>query len=279
MDSQLTLTLQIEINDNIDKILLEDILLIVQNTDILSIVSYWSHQKFNLDKTDQEYLKKIMLSVNALVKANALRRNYHKIKDVLIKDVENDPTIKGTAIDMLFNKVDAFILIEAFFSQIKTSLDLLAQSIKPIYGHEFHTWAKKNELSGMEIVSVLKNNLKSDLKPHAEPIIKLIETHADSITRIINHRDDTVHYGKLNKVQGFRYSVSQNKVIPPLILVTDTQSAYVHEYLDEVLKYIADFIQEFVVVTLSNLMPDMVIARLGDGSWGWNTRSLNTPVK
>lgn len=274
MDNQLTLALQIEINDDIDKILLEDILLIVQNTNILSVVSFWGHQKLNLDKADEQYLKKVMLSVNALVKANALRRNYHKIKDVLVKEVENDPTIKGTRIDMLFNKVDAFILIEAFFGQIKTALDLLAQSLKPIYGHEFHTWAKKNDLSGMEIVSVLRNNLKAEIKPNAEPVIKLIEAHTHSITKIVNHRDDTVHYGKLNKVQGFRYSVSQNKVYPPLILITDKESAYVHEYMDEVLKYIAEFTQELIITLLSNLLPDMKIGRKKDGEWGWFTNSL-----
>jgi len=276
VDTQLTLTLQIEINDDIDKLLLEDILLIVQNTNILSVVSFWGHQKLNINKADEKYLKKIILCVNALIKANALRRNYHKIKDTLINEVENDSSIKDTKIDILFNKVDAYILIEAFFGQIKTSLDLLAQSLKPIYGQEFHTWAKKNNLSGMEIVSTLKNNLNKDIKPHAEPVIKIIEAHSESITRIVNHRDDSVHYGKLNKVQGFRYSASQNKVIPPLILISDKESAYVHEYMDEVLKYIADFIQEFIVILLSNLVVDMVIGKRDDGSWGWHTGTLRT---
>ena len=278
MQKQLTLTQEIEIVDEIDKVLLEELLLIVQNKDTLSLVSFWGHEKLKKDNVDEEFFKKIMLSVNALVKANALRRNYHKIKDVLIDEIKKDPSIKGTRIDMLFNKVDAFILIEGFFSQVKTALDLLAQSLKPVYGYEVHTWAKKNNVSGMEIVSVLTNNLNKELKPHALPIIDLIKRNAEAITRIVSHRDDTVHYGKLNKVQGFRYSVSKNEVMPPLILINDHESAFVHEYLDEALKYIADFTQEFVITLLSNLVTDMVIAKKSDGSWSWATHNQSNKV-
>lgn len=271
MQTQLTLTQEIEIVDDIDKFLLEDILLIVQNTQILEIVKYWGHEQLKIDKTDELFLKKILLSVNALVKANALRRNYHKVKDILIEDVKKDSTIQDTRIDMLFNKVDAFILIEAFFGQIKTSLDLLAQSLKPIYGQEFHTWERKNDISGMKIVDVLSRNLNNNIKPHAEAVSNLIKDNAESITKIVAHRDSTVHYGKLKNVQGFRYSVSKKEVYPPIILVAENETAYVHEYMDEVLKYISEFIQLFIITLLSNLINDMVIARNMNGEWGWRT--------
>lgn len=271
MQTQLTLTQEIEIVDDIDKFLLEDILLIVQNTQILEIVKYWGHEQLKIDKTDELFLKKILLSVNALVKANALRRNYHKVKDILIEDVKKDSTTQDTRIDMLFNKVDAFILIEAFFGQIKTSLDLLAQSLKPIYGQEFHTWERKNDISGMKIVDVLSRNLNNNIKPHAEAVSNLIKDNAESITKIVAHRDSTVHYGKLKNVQGFRYSVSKKEVYPPIILVAENETAYVHEYMDEVLKYISEFIQLFIITLLSNLINDMVIAKNMNGEWGWRT--------
>lgn len=269
MQNQLTLTQEIEIVDEVDKFLLEDILLIVQNTNILGIVKFWGHEQLNLDNTDELFLKKIMLSINALIKANALRRNYYKIKDSLIEEVKNDSSIKGTRIDMLFNKVDAFILIEAFFGQLKTSLDLLAQSLKPIYGQEFHTWERKNNLSGMKIVDVLTRNLNAKIKPHAEPVVELIKTNAEAITKVVAHRDDTVHYGKLKNVQGFRYSVKDNKVVAPLILINPDESAYVHEYMDEVLEYISEFVQTFVITLLSNLISGMKISRDTQGNWGW----------
>lgn len=115
MDTQLTLTEEIEINDDIDRLLLEEILLIVQNNQILPLVSYWGHQQLNIDKADEKFLKPILLSINALVKANALRRNYIQRKDSLIEDIKKDESLSGANIDLLFNKVDAFILIEAFF--------------------------------------------------------------------------------------------------------------------------------------------------------------------
>lgn len=269
MDQQLTLTEEIEINDEIDRQLLEEILLIVQNTQILSLVSFWGHQKLQIDKADEQFLKHIMLSINALVKANALRRNFVQRKVDLIEEIKKDKSILGTNIDMLFNKVDAFVLIEAFFGQIKTSLDLLAQSLKPIYGREFHTWKRKNNLSGMTIADTLSTSIRDDIKPNAKPIIKLIKHHSESITKIVAHRDDTVHYGKLKNVQGFRYSVKNKEVSPPLIKVTETEAGYVDEYMLEVLKYISDFIQEFIITLLSNLLPDMKVAKHKDGQWGW----------
>jgi hypothetical protein len=269
MDKQITLTQEIEIVDDIDKAISEDILLIVQNSNILNFVDAWGHQMLEIDKAGEEYYIKIFRCVNSLIKANALRRNYFRIKDLLLKDLENDKTIKATNIDMLFNKVDAFILIESFFIQIKTSLDLLAQSFQPIYGKEFHTWKHKNNLSGMEIVSTLKNSVKKEIKPHTEQVIELIENNAEAITRIVNHRNDTAHYGKLNKVQGFRYSVSEDRFIPPLILISDNESAYVHEYLEKVLKYISVFVQEVIITLLSNLFNDMIIGKNEDGTWGW----------
>ncbi len=271
MDQQITLTEEIEINDEIDRRLLEEILLIVQNTQILSIVSFWGHQKLQIDKADEQFLKHILLSINALVKANALRRNYVQRKDDLIEEIKKSNSISGTNIDMLFNKVDAFILIEAFFGQIKTSLDLLAQSLKPIYGREFLTWKRKNDLSGMAIADTLATSIKDDIKPNAKPIIELIKHHSESITKIVASRDDVVHFGKLKNVQGFRYSAKTREIVPPLIKITETEAGYVDEYMMEVLKYIADFVQEFIITILSNLLPDMRIAKHEDGQWGWVT--------
>lgn len=268
MEEPLTLTQEIEIVDEFDKFLMEEILAIVQNNMTFTFVSAWAHNKLQKDKADEEFFQKIMLSVNALIKANALRRNYYKIKDDLIEEIKTSPDVAGARIEMLFNKVDAFILIEGFFGQIKTSLDLLAQSLKPIYGVRFDTYKRKDNVSGQAIINSL-NNLAAGLKPHALPLTELMTKHADEITKIVAHRDDTVHYGKLKKVQGFRYSPPIDKVIPPLILIKENESAYVHEYLDEVLEYTSLYIQEFIVTMLSNLMTDMRVVKMPDGKWGW----------
>lgn len=274
MDTQLTLTEEIEINDDIDRLLLEEILQIVQNNRILPLISYWGHKKLNIDKADEKFLKHILLSINALVKANALRRNYVQRKDSLIEDIKKDKSISGAYIDLLFNKVDAYILIEAFFVQIKTALDLLAQSLYPIYGREFKTWKRKNDLSGMAIADTLSTSIKAELRPNAQPIVDLIKLHTKSITKIVIHRDDTVHYGKLKNVQGFRYSVKTKEIIPPLIKIDEDATAYVDEYMTEVIKYISDFMQEFILTLLSNLLTDMRVAKHKDGQWGWISNKM-----
>lgn len=271
MDTQLTLTMEIEKTDKFDEFLLEEILMIVQNKDILSVVSFWGYNKSKSEKINEVFYKKIMLAVNALIKANALRRNYYHIKDEMIEKIEQSSDIKNTNIDMLFNKVDAFILIEGFFVQIKTSLDLLAQSLEPIYGIKSHTWGEKKGLSGQAIVDMLNNNLSIDTKMHAQPLINLIDDNKVEITQIVRHRNDTVHYGKLNKVQGFRFSFKDKKVIAPLILVNEKESDYVHKYLDEALDYIASFTQSFIITILSNLIPDMIVSKRSDNTWGLST--------
>jgi hypothetical protein len=149
--TQLTLTQEIEPQDEIDKFLLEELLLIVQNNQTMELVNFWGHSNLNLDKSGEKYLKKILRSINALIKVNALRRNYILVMDKVIEDIGKDKTLSGTNIDILFNKVDAFILIEAFFTQIKTSLDLLAQSFKPLYGINFTTWERKDNRSISDI--------------------------------------------------------------------------------------------------------------------------------
>lgn len=140
---------------------------------------------------------------------------------------------------------------------------------KPIYGCEFKTWKRKLNLSGMTIANTLSTSIRTEIRPNAKPIVDLIKLHAESITKIVAHRDDTVHYGKLNNVQGFRYSVSKKEIIPPLIKIDEDATAYVDEYMMEVLKYIADFIQEFILILLSNLLSDMRVAKHKDGLWGW----------
>lgn len=272
LPTQLTLTQEMERIDEIDNFLIDDVLLIVQNTMTMEYVKFWGHSKLNQDKANEKYYIKIQRCVNALLKANALRRNYLLVRDEIIKEISSDPSLEETNIDLQFNKVDAFILIEAFFTQIKTSLDLFAQSLQPIYGVRFHTFERKNDISGMNVVNQLKNNLSSELKPHAIPLVKLIENNAEIVTTIVKHRDDTVHYGKITNVQGFRYSVDSNKISQPAILVKEDEAMYVEDYMADVLNFISEFIQAGIITVLSNMLPDMQPCKETENSWGWCTK-------
>ena len=276
MEEQLTLTLLLEPVDEIDEFLQRGILAMVQNNAILPAVQYWGHEHLKIEKADEHFLSKIMLTVTALSKANAHRRNHKLVQENLITEIGKYKEIQGTNIDLLYNKIDSTVALEGFFSQIKTALDLLAQSLQFIYGISSPTWARKRvkrtgvELSGMKIVALL-DNLPAKIKSHSQPISKLIEDNAEQITRIVRTRDSGVHYGKLNSVQGFRYSVKHKKVIPPIVALSDTEAVYAQEYMEEVLFYIAHFVQEFVVQLMSNLLPDMVVRQSPDGTWSYHS--------
>jgi len=284
MEEQLTLTLLLEPVDKIDEFILQDILAIVQNSAILPVVQVWGHQQLNIEKADEHFLTKVMLTVTALSKANAHRRNHKLVQDNLLAEIEEYKEIKGTNIDLLFNKIDSTVALEGFFSQIKTTLDLLAQSLEYVYGIKSHTWARKRdkdsgiELSGMKIVYLL-NNLPAKIKSHAQPISELIVDHSEQITKIVRIRNSGVHYGKLNNVQGFRYSVKHKEVFPPIVALSDSEARYAQEYMEEVLIFIAHFVQDFVITLLSNLLPDMVIRKFPEGTWSYYSGIKNTPDK
>lgn len=272
LPTQLTLTHEMERIDEIDDFLMEDILLIVQNTMTMEFVKFWGHEKLNKEDADKKYFIKIQRCVNALLKANALRRNYLLVKDKLIEEIKTDPSLQGTNIDLLFNKVDAFILIEAFFTQLKTALDLFAQSLESIYGLKFHTFERKRNVSGMNIVNQLENNLSNELKTNANQLVEFIKNNAEEITKIVKHRDNTVHYGKLANVQGFRYSATDAKISQPALLVRENEAMYVEDYMNEVLKFICEFIQMSIIITLSNMLPDMRPCKQSTNNWGWCTK-------
>jgi len=282
MEEQLTLTLLLEPVDKIDEFIQQDILAIVQNSAILPAVQFWGHEQLNIEKADEHFLTKVMLAVTALSKANAHRRNHKLVQNHLMAEIEKYKEVRGTNVDLLFNKIDSTVALEGFFSQIKTTLDLLAQSLQYVYGIKSPTWARKRnkesgiELSGMKIVSLI-NNLPVKIKGHARPISDLITDHSEQITKIVRIRDSGVHFGKLNNVQGFRYSVEHKKVFPPVIALSDSEARYAQEYMEEVLLFIAHFVQDFVVLVLSNLLSDMVVRKSPDGTWSYYSGVKSTP--
>lgn len=278
MDEQLTLTNIMEPVDDLDRFVLNDIQAIVQNTQVLPLVSFWGHQKLKLDKADEQFLVKATLAVGALLKANAHVRNYRQIETRLLSEIEKYPENAGSNIDILYNKVDATVEIEGFLAYFKTTLDLLAQSLRPIFGFRQDTWGHKidkesgKKVSGQAIINEL-NNLSKDMRPNAQALINFIKPNMPYLTRFVVHRDSALHYGQIKDIQGFRYSASKKQIFAPVIRITDSEALYVHDYLSEGMKYIAEFTQEFIVVVLSNLIVDMKIGKKPDGSWGYFSKT------
>ncbi len=271
---QQMLRLEYEEIDQIDKFILEDVLLIAQNTQILELVKYYSAQRLGEGKHEDQFLLKIIHAAGALLKANAHRRNYHKVYPVLLEEIEKNPDNVATNIPMVFNKVDTNIEFEGFLAQFKSCLDLLAQSLKYIYGIDRRTWKSGvdsrtgERVSGLFLIRDL-NNLSREVRVQAAPLSILIQENAPYITRIVKLRDSANHYGKIKEVQGFLHNPGEKSIRPPVIDMGSGEAVFVHEYMDTVMKYGAEFAQQFLITLLSNLIPDMQVGKTSDGGWGW----------
>lgn len=278
MTNSLVLTEKLKPQDKFDEFLLSDILLMVQSTTTLELIKAWIHSSTKIEKGEELFLKDIILVVTSLFKLNAHRRNYYRVMDDLLVQLNTDTAIANTTIDVIFESVDAYVEIDGFFTKTKTSLDLLAQSLKPIYGTNFQTWMRdkdrqtNEQLSGQKIINFLERNLHKDIQPHAKELLKLMKLHAQAITKIIRYRDDVTHYGESKNIKGFRYYVTSKEITPPIIVLGKSRAMYVHEYMDDVSKYIANFVQQFLVAILSNLIEDMYIKKNANGEWNWYKR-------
>ena len=133
MEQTLVLTRLLSPKDSYDQKILDDILLVVQNTNTLSLIDYWGHTTFNKEKSGEEFLKSIMSVSTALYKANAHRRNYLRLVDIYLEKLSNESEIKGANVDILFNEIDVLVEIDGFLSQLKTTLDALATSVNTIF--------------------------------------------------------------------------------------------------------------------------------------------------
>lgn len=274
MSGELTLTLELEPVDERDRFILEEILMIAQNNQVLPLVSFFSHHHLGLDKQEEKFVQKIMYAAGALLKANAHRRNYYRIFPELIKEIEKRPELSGSNVPLLFNKVDTNIEFEGFLAQYKSCLDLLAQSLDYVYGTKFITWESKldkttgRKMSGMAMVAPL-GNVSKKLKPHTAPIAEIIQDNSPIITEVVEHRNSANHYGKIKKVQGFRYTPGTKDIKPPIIALNAENVIYVHEYMDANIDFLIEFVQGFLIILLSNLASGMIIGKDQNGEWGY----------
>lgn len=273
METELTITQLTENTDDFDRFIHEDILLIAQDQQAMTLVDNYSSQYLGIEKGGEEFLDKILRAGTALLKANAHLRNYKRLTPLLGKNIEDENDFSKTNVAMLFNKVDAMIELEGFLSQLKTALDLLAQSLRPIIGKFFQTYGKSmvsgKELSGAKISNYLERSVKAEIKNQLDPLKNLILEHAENITDLVQLRDDYVHNARSKRVQGFRYSVKDKKLSSPTILFKPDEALFVDTYMEQTLAYILGYSQDFLLTILSNLLSDMVRKKGTDGNWAW----------
>lgn len=196
--SDLVLKTVLEPQDKIDSFLLEDVLLIVQNTSTFELIKFWGHTKFNKDKVEEAYFKTIFNVIKSLFKANHHRRNYLALEAKLKKQLLKEARKTQSTVDLIYEKHDLISEVDSFLTHIKAALDSLATSLSPIYNSPIHGWHKKKEngkdISGKNVVNAIKGLPKGGYGD-SEELAKYIEENYGYISYIVSLRDAPVHKG------------------------------------------------------------------------------------
>lgn len=273
--SDLVLKTVLEPQDKIDSFLLEEVLLIVQNTSTFELIKFWGHTKFNRDRVEEVYFKTILNVIKSLFKANHHRRNYLalevKLKEQLLKEVKKTQS----TVDLIYEKHDLISEVDSFLTQIKAALDSLAISLSPIYNIPIHGWHKKKDngkdISGKNVVNAIKGLPKRGYGD-SEGLAKYIEENYGYITYIVSLRDAPVHKGGATSIHGFRYIVKEDRLQEPFIIHSPLDGQTLSAFLTSTMWNFARFTQTFIAISLSNLITDMFLAPDEKGKVGWRSK-------
>ncbi len=276
MDKTLTLTSFLEPNDDIDSFLLEDVLLIVQNTNTLELIKF-ATKSTNKLKHEQNYLLTIISVIKSLYKANHHRRSYKRYEKEFYEQLLKESLKAETAIDLIYSKFDLSSEVDSFLAQIKASLDMLATSLNPLFGLKIHGWHKKHNKSGQEILDILERQLPKDKLVRTAKLRELVDKNIEYITKIVSLRDQPLHKGGLDALKGFRYVIKEKKLYKPHIVYSEKEVEYVSDFLDKTMSNFVKFTQWFIVLSLSSIIPNMELRQGKDKKFNWYASNLPKP--
>jgi hypothetical protein len=141
--------------------------------------------------------------------------------------------------------------IEAFFSGIKTLLDLLVQllSSEQVVNGQVHGFHRDKSIYGGSVLKALAHNSSSAKKDVAEKAIALLSTHkAEWIDQTIRARDGLIHPGESTHQLMFRLGFTEQGgklvctgVIPPTI-GSETVDRYAERVFDQAQAFSSAFL-------------------------------------
>lgn len=265
----------LEPKDEIDRFLLERVLLIVQNRNTMELVKFWGRSQFSTDKTHERYFKHILSAIKRLVKANSHRRRYLELENQFKEETLRKIKKKEVNVDLVYEEQELISEVESLLVQLKASLDSLAVSLNPIFELKIHGWHKHNDESGGQVLNILRRNLPKDLLEKATKLIKFLENNIEYISRVVFLRD-SIHKLELKGMTHFRYSAKERVLIYPKIVFTSGEPKELSEFLDETIKNFAVFTQSFIVLTLSDLVPGLFLVQDQTGEFSWCGDFKNT---
>jgi len=148
---------------------------------------------------------------------------------------------------------DLHLRIEAFFSGVKTLLDLIVQLLasEKVVGAGVDGFHRAQDVYGGKVLNVLAKNALNDRKETAAKAIELISQHKASwIDQAVLARDWLIHPKKGMQQLMFHLEIAEKdgmlvckKVIPPQI-----DSVPIDQYAQNVLKHAKEFSSAFLAL-------------------------------
>jgi hypothetical protein len=114
----------------------------------------------------------------------------------IIQDQWSRSHFSPNTVDIYGELPELHIQVEAFFSSVKSLLDLLVQllSTEGVVGAQVHGFHAEKNVYGGKVLGILKNNARKKHAERAEHIFELICKHkTEWIDRVVEARDLLVH--------------------------------------------------------------------------------------
>jgi hypothetical protein len=168
---------------------------------------------------------------------------------------------------------DLHMRIEAFFSGIKTLLDLIVQllSSEKVVGGVVDGFHRAQDVYGGKVLNVLTHNASNERKETAEKAMALISQHKASwIDQAVLARDQLIHpkRGMHQLMFHLEFAEKDGKLVCVKVAPPQIDSLPIDQYAQEILKHVQEFSSAFLALfreaALSN---NAVQPTPANGSW------------
>lgn len=148
---------------------------------------------------------------------------------------------------------DLHMRIEAFFSGVKTLLDLIVQllSSEKVVGGGIDGFHRAQDIYGGKVLNVLARNALSDRKDTAARATELINLHKASwIDQAVLARDQLIHprRGMHQVMFQIEFTEKDGKLVDKKVIPPQIDSVPIDRYAQDVLKHARDFSLAFLAL-------------------------------
>ena len=148
---------------------------------------------------------------------------------------------------------DLHLRIEAFFSGVKTLLDLIVQLLtsEKVVGARVDGFHRAKNVYGGQVLNILAKNALNDRKETVAKAIELISQHKASwIDQVVLARDQLIHPKKGMQQLMFQLEFAEKDatLVSKKIILPKIDSMPIDQYAQKVLKYAQEFSSAFVAL-------------------------------